>query len=81
MTTLDCFLSEADRRPNYLAEQKRRKAEIEARRPSEIPEDLLLLEDERQFCVAYRARYRVNARGIEIMQWFHAEKLRKRRRC
>mgnify|MGYP000867918774 CR=1 FL=1 len=81
MTTLDSFLSEADKRPNYLAEQKRRKAEIEARRPSQIPEDLLLLEDERQFCDAYRARYRVNARGIEIMQWFHAEKLRKRRRC
>ena len=80
MTTLDCFLSEADRRPNYLAEQKRRKAEIEARRPAEIPEDLLLLEDEREFCDAYRARYKVNARGIEIMQWFHAEKLRKRRR-
>jgi hypothetical protein len=80
MTTLDHFLTAKDRRPNYLAEQKRRKAEIEARRPAEIPEDLLLLEDEREFCDAYRARYRVNPRGIEFGIWHRAEKLRKRRR-
>lgn len=80
MSTLDHFLTERDRRPNYLAEQKRRKAEIEARRPAEIPQEMLLLETEREFCDAYRSAYRVNVRGIELMAWFRAEKLRKRRR-
>jgi hypothetical protein len=77
MSTLDAFLEPKQCRSDLVAEQKRRKAEIEARRPAEVPHEMLMME-ESEFIASYRKAYGVNPRGIEINQWYRAERQRER---
>lgn len=80
MTTLDMFLaSSIEERETLLQAQKRRKAEMEALRPKQIPEDMLLM-DWDTFVATYRSRYgnmTPNARDWQV--WNKAERLRERR--
>lgn len=81
MTTLDMFLdSSIEERETLLQAQKRRKAEMEALRPKQIPEDMLLM-DWDMFVATYRSRYgNLTPRAIDWRAWNKAERQRDRRR-
>jgi hypothetical protein len=76
MTTLDAFM-ECDR--TAIEEAKRRLEELEARRPTRLPTDLLLLEED-AFIATYRSRYGLRPNAKDWSTWNKMEKHRERRR-